>query len=83
MKYLITISILMLSACGITLHSDAIKVDPITLTVKYTIDTSQITSFCTLECNNDSTCISKCYQDLMNTVVGAFNPTPSPTPGGN
>lgn len=83
MKYLI---FMMFTGCGVTLHSDPIKVNPIVVTVTPNINLQAVMSYCANTCNSQSTdpavrssCTQDCYSTFNNILSQAWV-QPSPTP---
>ena len=85
MKYLVFI--LMFTGCGVTLHSDPVKVDPIVVTVTPNINLQAVMAYCTNTCNAQSTddltrstCTQACYSTFNAILAQAFvQPTPTPS----
>ena len=71
MKYLF-ILLLLVSGCGITIHSDPIKVDPII--VSYQVNLSMIDSYCENQCINNvdiNICKRECINNIL-VILGAI-----------
>lgn len=79
MKYFI---LLILSGCGVTLHSDPIKVDPIIITA--TVNLSQVENYCNESCVGSAVanCATNCYTNFINAYAAGTAATPTPTPSG-
>jgi hypothetical protein len=75
MRALLTLFLLSLTACGIHVSSDPVKVDPIQVTHTVTIDYDSIVNYCRQQCNGRSdfdTCTMQCYDnmiDFLNQVL--------------
>lgn len=80
MKYLLLFAFALIG-CGITIHSDPVKVDPIEVQVSTTINYSLAQQYCSNQCSGNATCASQCYDQFL-AVLAASNsqPVPSPTP---
>ena len=80
MKYLLLLTFT-LGGCGVTIHSDPVKVDPIEVQVSTTINYSLAQQYCSNQCSGNSACASQCYdQFLMILAASSSQPVPSPTP---
>lgn len=88
MKYL-TFLLLLVSGCGVTIHEDPIKVNPIAVAVTHSFDINfnAVTDYCAKSCSNDAdptTCTNACYTNFVSILASAIaNAVPSPTPAGN
>ena len=75
MKYLM--SLILLSGCGVTVHSDPIKINPIVVQGSLSINFAQVMSYCVTDCTkktpNDPGEISKCSTDCYNQFFQIFN----------
>lgn len=52
MKYLLVLMLVLVSGCGVTVHSDPIKVDPVTMNHNVTINSIQLAQFYEAYCES-------------------------------
>jgi len=84
MKYLLLLTFTF-SGCGVTIHSDPVKVDPIQVQVSTTINYSLAQEYCSNQCAGNQACTTSCYDQFLAVLAAASSepiatPTPSPTP---
>jgi len=84
MKYLLLLTFTF-SGCGVTIHSDPVKVDPIQVQVSTTINYSLAQEYCSNQCAGNATCASQCYDQFLAILAAssaqpAVTPSPTPTP---
>jgi hypothetical protein len=84
MKYLF---LLAFAGCGVTLHSDPVKVNPIQVIVTPNINLQAVMSYCANTCNTQSsdpvvrsTCTQDCYSTFNSILSQALLPQTTPTP---
>ena len=72
MKYTILLASLLLSGCGMEVKVDPVKVDPITVTHKFTFDLDQVFNYCGIQCNSPGltpdqvqACTSSCASNFV------------------
>ena len=78
MKYL-TLLVLLLSGCGVTVHSDPVKVNPIEVVVTTAINYSEAKNYCSNQCGGNQACTTSCYDQFL-AVLAASSVEPVPTP---
>jgi hypothetical protein len=67
---------LLFSGCGVTIHSDPIKVNPIVVQGQVNIDLAQVLQQCVNQCNktpDDATATNKCITDCYNNFLQIYS----------
>jgi hypothetical protein len=85
MKYFTSLCFLLASGCGLQVHSDPVKVDPLQVQVSTTINYALAQQFCSSQCSGNTTCASQCYDQFLAILTASSaepipSPSPSPTP---
>lgn len=75
MRYLSLLALL--TGCGVTVHSDPVQVNPITVNHVVTVNLDSVTNYCTASCvsNQDPIhCSQNCYDTFL-TILNAATQT--------
>lgn len=69
---------LLLTGCGITVHTDDVHVAPIHVTFDINMEAAQ--QYCKNKCGGDPVCSTACFNEFLAVLSAASGAYPTPTP---